>query len=443
MKRTPISLHLQGAIRLLAATVHRFSCYHVAMHALRSVVVFLSLASASWAQTGTSEIDIPVQWDSMSVQADTSGVPQRDAMDLLRGLFGKRVEPQLDIKPKTGLQWALLPTISYNPVYGVAIGAMISGAGRRGSEESRYSSLSIAGNVSTTGQIQFQVRGDVFSPHENYLAKGDFRYLDTERSTWGLGPIDDQQGEFPMTFLLNRFYFTALRRISGPVYLGVGYHYDSFGEIVDKRAAVGDSTPFVEYSGGAPTKTTASGLSINLLADTRDNLVNASNGYYLSWSFRDYLEVLGSDQNWQELWIEARVYPHVPTRSRNVLAFWLYGWMSFGKAPYLNLPSNSWDTYGRASRGYLAGRIRGVDQIYIESEYRWSLTKDGLWGMVAFVNGVSTTRQGAGTYSKLDTAVGVGIRIKFNKHTDTNLTLDHAWGREDSRGWFLGMTEVF
>lgn len=376
--------------------------------------------------------------------AAAAGVPQRDVMDVLdQYLFKKRIEPQVDISPKTGLQWALLPTFSYNPVYGVALGAMISGAGRRGSPTARYSSLAIAGNVSTTGQVQFQVRGDVFSPGEDFLFKGDFRYLDTERSTWGLGPIGDQSGEYPMTFLLNRFYCTALRRASGPVYIGIGYHYDSFGEIVDERAAAGDSTPFVEYSGGNLSRTVASGLSLNLLADTRDNLVNASHGYLLSWSFRDYLQSLGSDQNWQELWIEARVYPHVPKRSRNVLAFWLYGWMSFGQAPYLNLPSNGWDTYGRGGRGYLAGRIRGVDQIYVESEYRWSLTKDGLWGMVVFVNGVSTSRADAGTFSKMDPGVGVGIRIKFNKNTDTNLTLDHAWGREDSKGWFLGMTEVF
>jgi hypothetical protein len=413
------------------------------MHALRSVMVLLSLVSTSFAQLGTSEIDIRPQSDSLQAVADTSGVPQRDAMDLIHQWLGKRVETQVEFKAKTGLQWALLPTISYNPVYGVAIGAMISGAGRRGSTEARYSSLSIAGNVSSTGQIQFQVRGDVFSPGENYLIKGDFRYLDTERSTWGLGPIEEQQGEYPMEFLLNRFYWTGLRRVSGPVYLGLGFHYDSFGDIVDQRAAEGDSTPFVEYSGSALTKTRAVGLSINVVADTRDNLVNASSGYLLSWSFRDYLEALGSDHNWQELWVEARVYPHVPNRSRNVLAFWLYGWLSFGPAPYLNLPSNGWDTYGRAARGYLAGRIRGPNQIYLESEYRWSLTKDGLWGMVAFVNGVSTVRPEVGTFSRMDPAVGLGIRIKFNKNSNTNLTLDHAWGRDDSEGWFLGMTEAF
>jgi hypothetical protein len=67
-------------------------------------------------------------------------------------------------------------------VYGAAFGVLMSGAGRRGSTEARYSNLAVSANISTTGQIQVQVRGDVFSPDEDYLLKADFRYLDTQRS---------------------------------------------------------------------------------------------------------------------------------------------------------------------------------------------------------------------------------------------------------------------
>ena len=410
------------------------------MHAFRAAIVVLILLSTARAQVTTPDPGIATETDTLRTT-----VPQRDIFDLLdQYLFKKRVEPQVDIKPRTGLQWAILPTFSYNPVYGAAFGAMVSAAGRRGSENARYSQLSISGNISTEGQKQLQVRGDVFSPGENYLMKADFRYLDTDRSTWGLGPVYSNQQEYPMSFLLNRVYATVLRRISGPVYLGLGYHFDQFSDIADARAVAGESTPFTVYSEGAPTKTKASGLSLNLLADTRDNVVNPARGYYLSWSFRDYLETFGSDKSWQELWIEARVYPHVPKASENVLAFWLYGWMSFGPAPYLNLPSNGWDTYGRGARGYFAGRIRGQNQLYMEAEYRRALTADGLWGIVFFLNTTSTAQPLAdNTFGTPDPGGGVGLRVKFNKHTNTNLSLDYGWGRDDSKGFFLGMTEVF
>ena len=382
--------------------------------------------------------------DSASAPADTTAVPQRDAFDLLDELLGRRVEPELSgAAPRTGLQWALLPTFSYNPVYGAAFGLMATGAGRRGSSLARYSSLSVSGNISTTGQVQAQVRGDVFSPGSRYLTKGDFRYLDTDRSTWGLGPISEDQEEYPMEFVLYRAYATFYRVVSAPVFVGLGYHYDEFDDIVDKRAQQGETTPFTTYSGDHVARTVASGLSINLLGDTRDNLVNPASGYFLSLSFRNYMKSIGSDDNWQEMWAEMRLYPHLPKRSPHVLGFWLYTWFSFGPAPYLNRPSNGWDMYGRGARGYLTGRIRGPYQLYLETEYRRTLTRDGLWGAVVFLNLTCTTNPETNTFGAADPGMGIGVRMKFNKHSNTNLTIDHGWGRGGSRGFFLGMSEAF
>jgi hypothetical protein len=302
-----------------------------------AVVLLLVFASNSWAQLVDPGATTTTRKDSTEV----GGVPQRDIMDVFdEHVLHKRVEPELE--RKVGLQWALLPTISYNPVYGVAFGVMVSGAGQRGSEQARYSNLAIAVNYSTTGQLQAQFRGDMFTPSGNHLIKTDVRYLDTDRSTWGLGEIEPDQQEYPMSFVLTRVYVTLLRRMSGPVFVGIGYHLDEFNDIVDDRAVAGEVTPYTTYSDGAPTRSIASGFSINFLGDTRNNLVNASDGYYLNWSFHNYLQSWGSDFDWQELWIEARVYPHVPKKSQNVLAFWLYGWMTFGPGPYLNLPADGW-----------------------------------------------------------------------------------------------------
>lgn len=381
---------------------------------------------------------------SVSPDSAAAAVPQRDVFDLLREyILHREFEPEVSGTIPIGLSWAILPTLSYNPVYGLAVGAMISGAGWRGAESTRFSQLSISGNISTTGQIQAQARGDIFSHGGNYLLKLDVRYLDTKRSTWGLGPISSSQIEYPMDFRLARLYGTMYRRANGPVFIGIGYHYDEFYDIVDAPVEEGETTPFLSYHGAALSRTVATGLSLNVLGDTRDNLANPSSGYYLSSNFRDYMRSLGSDENWQEMWIEMRVYPHLPSGSRNVLAFWLYGWMTFGKAPYLNLPSNGWDMYGRASRGYLQGRIRGANQVYLESEYRWALTRDGLWGAVAFLNGACTTDPNTGIFGRPDWAAGTGLRIKFNKTSNTNLAIDYGWGTHNSSGFFLGMSEVF
>jgi hypothetical protein len=377
--------------------------------------------------------------------ADTSAAgPQRDVFDVLNErILHRRVEPEVAGTLRTGLEWAILPTFNYNPVYGFAIGAMVTGAGQRGIESKRYSQLAISANYSTMGQIQAQVRGDVFDRSGDFLLKADVRYLDTQRSTWGLGPLTPDQQEFPMDFKLVRTYATLYRRTSGPVFIGLGFHYDEFTDIVDERAEKGEETPFTAYSGGALTRTVSAGFSLNVLGDTRDNLVNPTSGYYLSASFRSYETGVGSDDDWQEMWAEMRVYPHLPAASRHVLAFWLYSWLTFGKGPYLNLPANGWDTYGRGARGYLQGRIRGADQAYLECEYRRTLTADGLWGAVAFLNSTVTTELESAIFGKADYGGGLGVRLKFNKHSNTNLAVDVGWGEAGSKGVFLGMSEVF
>jgi hypothetical protein len=62
---------------------------------------------------------------------------------------------------------------------------------------------------------------------------------------------------------------------------------------------------------------------------------------------------------------------------------------------------------------------------------------------VVFVNLTSTTRPETQTFGKGDVAGGVGLRVKFNKRANTNLTIDRGWGRDGSGGFFLGMSEVF
>jgi hypothetical protein len=117
--------------------------------------------------------------------------------------------------------------------------------------------------------------------------------------------------------------------------------------------------------------------------------------------------------------------------------------MTFGHTPYLDLPSIGWDTYGRGGRGYLQGRIRGANQVYLEAEYRKNLRRDGLLGGVVFLNGTMTTVGVERSFGSNDWGAGLGLRLKFNKHSNTNLAIDFGWGEANSSGLFAGLTEVF
>jgi hypothetical protein len=370
--------------------------------------------------------------------------PQRDIMDLLASLLGgDPVEPAAVVEPRPGLSVVVLPTIGYNPAYGVYFGGSASAAGWLGEPKTTTLSIfALNATYSTSGQLSVMLRSDAWTPGNRWNLKGDWRYLDTSQPTYGLGPIENQTGRYPMEFKHIRFHQAAYLPVADPFYAGLGYKLDVHREILDERARAGEATPFTVYSGGTVAKTVSSGFDASVLVDSRDNPVNATNGFYWNASFRSSLTAVGSDTDWQELLSEFRLYPRVPRGGRNVLAIWSMMWFTFGQAPYLDLPSIGWDKFGKTGRGYVQGRIRAADLVYNEVEYRMALTRDGLLGGVVFANFTSATPPGRG-FGRLDPGLGLGLRIKFIKRTGTNLTIDYGWGNGNSKGLYLGTQEIF
>lgn len=83
------------------------------------------------------------QYRQASADSIVAGVPgaepdpspsQRDIMDVLRQwISGRSVEPRGEGPIQQRFSWSILPTMSYNPVYGFAFGAAATGAGLRAS----------------------------------------------------------------------------------------------------------------------------------------------------------------------------------------------------------------------------------------------------------------------------------------------------------------------
>ena len=174
------------------------------------------------------------------------------------------------------------------------------------------------------------------------------------------------------------------------------------------------------------------------------NQINPQQGVYYSITYRANLKALGSDSNSNGLQIDARTYLNFPAKSKNVLAFWMFDWMvTGGTPPYLLLPSTGWDDFYNTGRGYIQGRFRGRKMLYFESEYRFGISQNGLLGGVAFVNLQSFSSDLSAQYSNLFPGYGVGLRIKLNKFTGTNLCVDYGFGQKGSRGLFVNLAEVF
>ena len=117
-------------------------------------------------------------------------------------------------------------------------------------------------------------------------------------------------------------------------------------------------------------------------------------------------------------------------------------WGTYGDVPYFNLAGTALDASGRSGRGYVLGRYRGKQMLYGETEYRFDISRNGLWGGVVFANLQSFTELSTGEFIYALPAAGTGLRVKFNKRSKVNLTLDVAAGK-DSFNWYFNLGEFF
>ncbi|MBL4676481.1 MAG: hypothetical protein JKY70_09805, partial [Mucilaginibacter sp.] len=114
-----------------------------------------------------------------------------------------------------------------------------------------------------------------------------------------------------------------------------------------------------------------------------------------------------------------------------------------GKPPYLDLPANTWDQYNGTGRGYIQGRFRGAQMVYGEAEYRFGLTRNGLLGGVVFGNAESFSAAPGSALQKVQPGYGVGLRLKLNKVSKTNIAVDYGFGSQGSKGIFVTVGEIF
>jgi hypothetical protein len=374
-----------------------------------------------------------------------SGSEQIDVIDVGGWIFDKKAFPRVDTSgKKTGkVHVSVLPSVEYTLQTGFA-GAINVNVAFYTSNHSEANLSSIIGVAKYTekNQVLIPIAGNIWTNLNRFNIQSDWRFEKFPQTTYGLGQFTTDQDGYTIDYTYVRLYQTLLKTIFPDFYLGVGYDLDYFWNIREVNPPPNDSTDFQKY--GLTSRAVSSGLTLNIQYDTRRNSINPQKGYYANIIFRPNFTFLGSDATWQSLLIDLRKYIYLPGRSSNVLAFWSYNWLTLGgKPPYLNLPITAGDTYNNLGRGYIQARFRGTNLLYLESEYRFRITSNGLFGAVVFVNGQAFNTPTNTRFEIISPGWGAGIRIKLNKFSNTNLALDYGVGAHGSRGIFANLGEVF
>ncbi len=375
------------------------------------------------------------------------GVKQIDLIDIGERILNKNSVDREDIpvNKKGRVHFSAFPAVGYTLQTGFA-GVITANAafytGNHNHETENISTVVTSIAYTSKSQIIFPIASSIWTHNNKYNILTDWRYLKYPSETFGLGGYTKQDSSYNLDYHYLKLHQAVLRKVATDFYVGLGYDFDYFWNIEEVNPPPGEETDFQKYGYSQTEK--ASGISLNFKYDSRRNPINPEKGIYADVLFQPKFTFMGSDANWQSLLLEFRGYTKFPAKSSNILAFWSYNWFTVGgNPPYLLLPSTGWDEFSNTGRGYIQGRFRSPNMIDQEAEYRFVISRNGLFGGVVFVNAESFSDVNTGKYEVISPGAGLGIRVKLNKFSRTNLALDYAWGTMGSRGFFVNLGEVF
>lgn len=286
------------------------------------------------------------------------------------------------------------------------------------------------------------IRPNLWLENNDWNFIGDYRIAHFPQSTWGLGGNSPQLAETLIDTDFIRIYQNALRKIGRNWFAGFGYSLD-YHYNIEESGFVSEGH-LDRYSVDTEDPAVSSGMTLNLAYDARVNAINPPKGSYFIATWRLNTKSLGSDHNYQTLFIDGRKYFPFKEDKMNLLALRAYYWTILtGDVPYLHLPSTNWaPASGIASRGFQSGRYRSNAMLYSEAEQRFQLTGNGLLGMVAFMNVSSASEFETQDFKYWQVGGGVGIRAKLNKYSNANVAIDLGFSENFWSVW-INVGEMF
>ena len=267
----------------------------------------------------------------------------------------------------------------------------------------RISSMVTSFTFSTKKQTSLTNRLTMFVPENRWRFDGDHRFQWTSLDTYALGTSADTHEGTVADFDFFRLHNTA--------------YYGSIAHCTQAQASTSTTTaasaakdgeevasadsPYVEYSlaHGLPLDSqTAAGTQPGRPSDNRDSFINADHGWLAKVELPHVVRRLSRRRfelaEGQPRRADVQEHLARPPAQTRLLDFRRPGRRRLARIP--GPASTAGDTYGRSARGYAEGQFRGERLAYGEIEYRGTLMRNGLVGMVAFLNTttVSNLEQG-------------------------------------------------
>jgi len=387
---------------------------------LFSILLVLCAFDTLFAQSSDSITPVSVTNSMDSVQKADSIIPV-DLVDYLVKWF--KVKNSKEKRDDRKVRFTLFPTTSSS---GKTSFTSFNASFLLGGDEANTnrSTIYFYPYIGFGGQYGFDVQSFVWLPKNSWNFIGEYFIHNYPQNTWGLGGNSLDDHETLIDYKQLRIHQKSLKEIWPHFFAGLGYSLDQHFNIQVEESEMNE-----EFSSYFPSKnSTSSGIVLPVKYDSRRNSANPKQGFMADLTYSYFTPLLGSTDTWQSLFLDVRKYFPLISRKSNIIALRSYYWTVIsGKVPFLDLPAVRWEPApGQSSRGIQQNRYRSNALLDFESEYRFGITDNGFWGGVVFGSITSASEYNTQQFMYWHPAGGVGVRMKFNKYSDTNIGFDVA-----------------
>ncbi|POY36017.1 hypothetical protein C3K47_12500 [Solitalea longa] len=431
--------------------------FHKCLFKVSAVVLVTACLNFETGLAQSKTDSVKVRTDSIKLATDSAEYQVKDIGDVL---FKKKKGK--NPKPQKNSFFLAIPVIGSQPATGFMFGLTGQYTFKGPRPEDKYSTVNLSATYTTKNQLLINMKNNVLLSDNKIFLSGDWRFYIFSQPNYGLGtdiiPPRDEDPDFslddlsePMDYNYLKFHQTASWLVSEHFYVGAGVHFDGYSSIDDKKLDTANQIYTAHYNynvkyGFDPKNYSVNGVSLNLLFDSRDNQINPNRGWYGNANFRINPKLGKNQAASNVLFAEMRYFRPLSKRNlQHVWGIWAFGqFVTSGKVPYLNLPSIGWDQRSRSGKGYTQGVFRGDNMLYLETEYRFPISKNQLFSGTVFgdFTTASDKDRGIKLFETIQPAVGVGFRILLDKATRTNLIFNYAWANR-SKAFYLNAGESF
>lgn len=327
--------------------------------------------------------------------------------------------------------FAVFPAASYSGQTGLAVGVMPMLQLRKRNPE-RPTTITPSCLISTNKMFEVQCVADVYWGEKSSVStKAEFFFLPDK--FYGIGNQDKKGAVVDFDF--HRYMLTSDLEIGtrGNVWklgFSVDLSYHNFTAFAGDTALASEELRKAEKW--------SNGVGPMVCYDTRNDVVNPSNGWYVKVKSLGYLKALGSRDNYASLIFDGRYY--VALSDEIVLANQLYWSGVWGDAPFHKLSTCGGTRLGRA----IPHSFKYVDKFawLVQSEVRMPV----FWriGATAFAAvGNVSHHVSKDVFDDAHFMAGAGLRFKVFPKQGLNVRFDVGFDSRGENAIYFNIREAF